>query len=36
VGPADCFNRSLTVAARYGIFMLYGAVPGGMDNSHEK
>ena len=25
VGPADCFNRSLTVAARYRILMLNGA-----------
>jgi len=33
VFPADCFNRSLTVAARYRIFMPCGAARGGMGNS---
>src|SRR2546429_9388026 len=35
VGPADCFNRSLTVAARYRIFMPCGAALSGMGNSRE-
>src|SRR5207249_8630100 len=30
VGPADCLNRSLTVAARYRIFKPCGAALGGM------
>jgi hypothetical protein len=36
VGPADCLNRSLTVAARYLIFMRRGAALGCMGNSPER
>ena len=35
VNLADWLNRSLTVAARYRIFMPCGAAPGGMSGSPE-